>query len=149
MPALDLYHDIVVRALTADGWTITADPLRLRYGDRDLYVDVDPQRMTLGAEKAGRKIAVEVQSFLGRSQLCDLQGALGQYEIDRIVLSVADPDRRLYMAVPEHIHENVLSDRFGHFIVGQFNLRLLVFDDEQERITRWIESTDTARLSAE
>jgi XisH protein len=29
MPAKDLYHDIVVEALTADGWTITDDPLYL------------------------------------------------------------------------------------------------------------------------
>jgi hypothetical protein len=29
MPALDLYHDTVVKALTDDGWTITDDPLRI------------------------------------------------------------------------------------------------------------------------
>jgi hypothetical protein len=29
MPARNIYHDAVVQALTADGWTITDDPLRL------------------------------------------------------------------------------------------------------------------------
>lgn len=36
MPARDTYHDVVVKALTADGWTITHDPLPLVYGDQDL-----------------------------------------------------------------------------------------------------------------
>jgi XisH protein len=40
MPARDTYHDLVVRALEHDGWTITADPLRLTYGQRDVTVQV-------------------------------------------------------------------------------------------------------------
>ena len=44
MPAKDLYHDIVVAALTADGWVITDDPLQLRYQKRDLYVDLAAER---------------------------------------------------------------------------------------------------------
>ena len=31
MPAKNIHHDAVVRALTADGWTITHDPLTLSY----------------------------------------------------------------------------------------------------------------------
>jgi hypothetical protein len=147
--AKNIYHDAVVRALKADGWTITDDPLWLKYGGQDLYVDLGAERMTLGAEKAGRKIAVEVQSFLGRSQVRNLQEALGQYEMYRIVLAASQPDRALYMAVPEHIHESVLSDRFGRFIISELGLRILVFDHEQERIIKWIESTDTERSSAE
>ena len=40
MPARNVYHDAVIRALVADGWTITDDPLKLEYGDRKLYVDL-------------------------------------------------------------------------------------------------------------
>jgi hypothetical protein len=36
VPAKNIYHDAVVRALTADGWTITHDPLILTFGARDL-----------------------------------------------------------------------------------------------------------------
>jgi hypothetical protein len=67
VPARNIYHDIVVQALTADGWTITDDPLRLSYGGRDLFVDLGAERRTLAAEKAGQKIAVEIQSFLNPS----------------------------------------------------------------------------------
>ncbi len=34
MPARDFYHDAVKNALTKDGWTITHDPLTLRWGER-------------------------------------------------------------------------------------------------------------------
>lgn len=41
MPAKNIYHDLVVRALTADGWTITHDPLTLSFGGKDLFVDLE------------------------------------------------------------------------------------------------------------
>src|SRR5690242_15668708 len=35
MPVKNIYHDAVVRALMADEWTITHDPLVLSYGGKD------------------------------------------------------------------------------------------------------------------
>jgi hypothetical protein len=75
--ARNIYHDAVVHALTADGWTITDDPLRLEIGDRKLYVDLGAEQRAVAAERAGRKIAVEIHSFLGRSPVRDLQRRLG------------------------------------------------------------------------
>ena len=42
-------------------------PLTLSFGGKDLFVDLGAERPTLAAEKAGRRIAVEVQSFRGPS----------------------------------------------------------------------------------
>ena len=53
MPARNLYHDAVVAALEADGWTVTDDPLRRQYAGRDIYVDLGAEQNTLAAEKAG------------------------------------------------------------------------------------------------
>jgi hypothetical protein len=36
MPARDRYHDQVKNALTKDGWTITDDPLHVRWGKKDM-----------------------------------------------------------------------------------------------------------------
>ena len=47
MPALDLYHNAVKQALIKDGWIVTHDPLHLRWGRKDMYVD-------LGAKQIGR-----------------------------------------------------------------------------------------------
>ncbi len=44
MPERDLFHDVVKTALAKDGWTITHDPLFLRLGGVQMFID-------LGAEK--------------------------------------------------------------------------------------------------
>ena len=144
MPAKNIYHDSVVHALTADGWTITHDPLTLSFGGRDLFVDLGAERTAVGAERDGRKIAVEIQSFLGPSPVRSLQEAVGQYDVYRAVLSETEPGRLLYLAVPRHVDEELLSERFGQMIVARLQLRLLVFDKAQERVVRWIEPSVTA-----
>ncbi len=40
MPARDRYHNQVKTALQRDGWTITHDPLKLKWGAKDMYVDL-------------------------------------------------------------------------------------------------------------
>lgn len=45
MPARDLYHDAVKRALVKDGWTITDDPLHLKLGRKDMYIDLGACRL--------------------------------------------------------------------------------------------------------
>jgi hypothetical protein len=145
MPARNVYHDAVVRALVADGWTITDDPLKLEYGDRNLYVDLGAESATVGAEKSGRKIAVEIQSFLGLSPLRDLEEAVGQYQVYRAVLAATEPDRVLYLAAPRRTHETLLTEKLGQLIISRLGLRLLIFDDQTERVHQWIESSDTGR----
>jgi hypothetical protein len=39
MTAKDIYHDTVKKALIKSGWKITHDPLVLKWGSKDLYVD--------------------------------------------------------------------------------------------------------------
>ena len=138
MSARNIHHDTVVRALTADGWTITHDPYPLSYGGKELFVDLGAEEATVAAEKEGRRIAVEIQSFLGRSPVRSLEEAVGQYAVYRLLLAVNDPERLLYMAVSRGTYQGVLADPFGQLIVSELNLRVLVFDEKQERIVQWI-----------
>jgi hypothetical protein len=144
MPAKNIYHDCVARALTADGWTITHDPLTLSFGGKDLFVDLGAERAAIAAEKGSRRIAVEVQSFLGPSPVRDLQEAVGQYEVYRAILAETEPERVPYLAFAHRVQEGLLSERFGQVIVARLQLRLLIFDEAQERIIQWIEPSDTA-----
>ena len=98
MPVRNIYHDAVVHALTADGWTITHDPLTLSFGGKDLFVDLGAERTAIAAEKSGHRIAVEVHSFLNPSPVRDLQEAVGQFEIYQTVLAETEPDRLLHLA---------------------------------------------------
>ncbi|MBI1914829.1 MAG: XisH family protein [Planctomycetes bacterium] len=138
MPARNIYHDAVVHALTADGWTITDDPLTVSFGTRDLYVDLAAERVTVAAEKGTQRIAVEISSFLNPSPVRDLQEAVGQYAIYRALLTQGEPGRELYLAVPLRVYESLLSERFGQFIISQLQLRLLIFDVKAQRIIQWI-----------
>ncbi|MGC8644402.1 MAG: element excision factor XisH family protein [Isosphaeraceae bacterium] len=143
MPARNINHDAVVHALIEDGWTITHDPLTLSYGGRDLFVDLGAERVTLAAEKTGRKIAVEIQSFASQSPVRDLEEAVGQYEVYRAILAEMEPERQLFLAAPLRIHETFFEEKFGQFILSRLQLAVLVFDETQQRVVKWINSTDT------
>lgn len=138
MPARDLYHDAAVHSLVADGWKITDDPLLLSYGGKDLFIDLGAERITIGAEKDGQRIAVEIKSFLSPSVLRDLEEAVGQYEVYESVLSEMDPERRLYLAIPRRVYEGLFVERFGQLILEKLQLRLIVFDEVAQRIVKWV-----------
>lgn len=137
MPALDIYHDQVKHALIKDGWTITDDPLTIRFGRKVLYVDLAAQRL-LAAERAGSRIAVEIKSFVGRSDVLDLEQALGQFVLYAEVLAETDPDRILYLAVEEAAYEAVFEEPIGELLLLKKRLRVIVFDSDTEEIRRWI-----------
>lgn len=137
MPARDTYHDIVVRALEHAGWTITADPLWLTYGQRDLYVDLAAEQALLAAERAQRKIAVEIKSLADRSPMRALEQALGQFVVYRMVLQEQEPDRQLYLAIPEAMYQSLLSDGLGELAIRRLGLYMFTFDLITERIVQW------------
>ena len=137
MPKRDVFHDTVKRILIADGWSITHDPLVLPFGRRNVYVDLGAE-LPIGAEKAGRRIAVEVKSFLGVSDLRDLEQALGQFALYRFLLAREDPDRVLFLAITRGACENLFEDAAGRELAASEKLRLLVFDPETERLLEWI-----------
>jgi hypothetical protein len=57
----------------------------------------------------------------------------------RHVRGEQEPERVLYMAVSSDKYEEVLSDRLGQFIVNRMQVRLVIFDPQEERIIQWIE----------
>lgn len=90
MPARDIYHENVRNALIKDGWTITHNPYHLSFGRRDVYVDPGAGRM-LGAERGQERIAVEIKTFTGSSEIRDFETALGQYVFYRVLLNKPTP----------------------------------------------------------
>lgn len=118
MPARDRDHQHVRRALVNDGWTITHDPLRLRWGVRDLYVDLGAERL-LAAEKGERKIAVEIKTFGGPSVVDDLEKAVGQFAVYHDVLETLEPARELYLAVSESAFASAFEDPLGQLLLAR------------------------------
>jgi hypothetical protein len=110
MPARDIYHDAVKNALMADGWTITDDPLHMRWGQKDMYVDLGAKRL-LAAQQGERKIAVEIKSFISPSEMADLKDAIGGFVLYRAVMRLREPERILYLAVRDTIEDGCQGHR--------------------------------------
>ncbi len=77
MAKRDRYHYQAKRALERDGWTITHDPFALEIGEKGLLADLGAERL-ISAEKGLKKIVVEIKSFIGPSDVRDLEEAIGQ-----------------------------------------------------------------------
>jgi len=137
MPVRDIYHDNVKNALIKDEWTITHDPLTLKWGKKDMYVDLGAEKI-LAAEKEGRKIAVEVKSFVGPSEIEYLKNALGQYVLYHDILKRTDPDRILYLAIRKAVFLDLFEEPVGKLLLENKRVRLIVFDHRTEEIVQWI-----------
>jgi len=137
MPAKDIFHDCVKTALIKDGWEITHDPLSLRIGKKDLFIDLGAEKL-LAAEKNNQRIAVEIKSFISASGMRDLENAIGQYIVYQNVLSVTSPERLLYLAIRESVFVNLFQDELGKLLLERQALKILTFDPELEAVTQWI-----------
>jgi hypothetical protein len=135
MPAKDLFHDNVRNALEKDGWTITADPYTLSWGKASLFVDLAAERF-IAAEKENEKIAVEIKSFVGRSQTAELEKALGQFSLYS-VMKRTDAERILYLAVPDTVFGDLFEGEKGEIVMSDERLKVFCFSAESEEILKW------------
>jgi predicted RecB family endonuclease len=76
MAAKDVFHEAVRKGLEKEGWVITDDPLKLQVGGVEMYVDLGAEKI-IAAEKDGKKIAVEIKSFIGPSNISEFHTAIG------------------------------------------------------------------------
>jgi len=127
----------VKSALQKDGWTITHDPFPLQIGKKRLSADLGAERL-ISAEKGTQKIVVEVKSFVGRSDVKDLEQALGQYVLYRQILDETGIEHSLYLAVSRETFNSVFTIELGQVLLKNQIIKLVVFDDESEAILQWI-----------
>jgi hypothetical protein len=139
MPAKDIFHEPFVHALVKEGWTITHDPLIIPFGKRELLVDIGAERL-VAAERDGKRIAVEIKSFISKSAVQDLKEALGQFVLytDALDDSPADADRVLFLAIRQETYNDVFDDDAGQKLIRRGRIRLIVFDSVREEIRKWI-----------
>ncbi|MCG9886384.1 MAG: XisH family protein [Cyanobacteria bacterium] len=134
--AKDLFHQSVRNALEKDEWLITDDPLSLKLGGVDLYIDLGAEKL-LAAERAGQKIAVEIKTFEGRSEIAEFHLALGQFLNYRLALQLSEPDRELFLAIPQIIYETFFSLEFIKTSITNYQIKLLVYEPSTETIVLW------------
>lgn len=138
MPNRDRYHTVVRRALEKDGWSITHDPLRLRWGKQDMYVDLGAEKLLL-AVKGQQQIAVEIKTFGSPSSIADAQQSLGQYFIYLAVIKRSEPQRKLDLALHEEIYQDFFTEPLGEILLSDYKVPLIIFDPDHEVIVQWID----------
>jgi hypothetical protein len=138
MSANNIFHNVVRIALEKDGWIITHDPLSVKVDEIDFYIDLGAERV-LAAQKAGQKIAVEIKSFLGASEVSDFYVALGQTLTYRSALRKKYPNRVLYLAISEDIYQDFFVKPFIQEVIVEYQLKLLIFSPIKEEVLLWKE----------
>ncbi|NEO81145.1 XisH family protein [Moorena sp. SIO4G3] len=136
MAAKDLFHDAVKQALLKDDWIITADPLKIKIEGVKLEIDLAADKI-IAAQKAERKIAVEIKSFLNTSAITDFHAALGQFLNYRLALQMSESDRILYLGVPVDTFESFFQEKLPQEAVKVYQVKLLIYNPVEEVIMEW------------
>jgi len=137
MSTRDLYHDLVKNALRNDGWRVTYDAMPLK-GRTVSEATEDWTTQLLAAEKDERKIAVAVNSFIGRSDLAALTQALEQLAGSRARLQAMESDHVLYLAVRQATYHDGFASAEGTLLLARQHIQLLVFAPRTETIVQWV-----------
>lgn len=135
--ALDKIHNAVKNALIKDGWTITADPLKIVYKEFRVLADLGAEK-AFAAERGNEKIAVEIKSFRGRSKVNDFENALGQYRLYKRLLKFTEPERETYLAVDSSIYEKFFTGVGVQDVLAEEEMSLVIVKIETEEILLWI-----------
>ncbi|MHC5936520.1 XisH family protein [Nostoc sp.] len=137
MPAKDIYHDAVKNALIKDSWIIIAEPYFLQYEDAELYADLFVEKALL-AEQEGRKIVVKIKSFISPSPMRDFENALGQYILYRDILQLASKNYKIYLAIRDTVFDTFFQRKSIQAVVKLQQIEFIIFNNEREEITLWI-----------
>ncbi|MEY3328140.1 MAG: hypothetical protein RLZZ115_1021 [Cyanobacteriota bacterium] len=144
--AKDIFHQQVRNALIKDGWNITHDPLTIRISESiKLQIDLAAES-AIGAEKDSEKIAVEIKSFIGDSDISSFHTALGQYLHTALgqylnycqALEEKEPERIVYLAIPSETYEDFFQLSFIQRALRRYQVKLIIYDPKLEEIKQWI-----------
>ena len=72
---------------------------------------------------------MEVKSFVGQSDVKDLEQALGQYIVYQQIIDANDENRLLYLAITQLTYNNVFSIEIGQILIKNKIIKLIVFDE--------------------
>ena len=134
--ARDLYQNNVRQALEKDGWHITHDPYPVRIEDVGYEIDLGAE-MLITAQKDSHKIAVEIKSFAGPSTINEFHKAVGQFNDYYVALLIQEPERVLYLAVPEDIWNRFFQKVVIQKSLERIGAKIIVYNPTQNIITAW------------
>jgi hypothetical protein len=137
MAKKDFFYYTVKRALEKDQWIITNDPLTLKVGGIQVEIDLGAENL-IAADKNGEKIAVEIKSYIQPSATSEFHTSVGQYINYRKALEKKEPERTLFLAIPDDIYETFFNLPFIREVISENNIKIITYDPEEEIMVKWI-----------
>ncbi len=135
--ARDLYHESVKKALIKEQWDITHDPLSFKLGNTQVQIDLGAERI-IAAERGKDKIAIEIKTFINQSFITALYEAVGKYVVYRNVLRLLQPERELYLALPEDIYHRFFGEPVITKTMEEEKFKLVIYNQTTQIITQWL-----------
>lgn len=80
----------------------------------------------------------QIKTFRNPSPIVDLEQAIGQYSLYEDVLHIVEPERILYLAIPEEAFTEIFSEPIGQLALQNRIKRAFTFAPDTEEIVQWI-----------
>lgn len=135
--ARDKFHNLFRKALENEGWNVTHDPLRLKTGRIPVLIDLGAERI-LAAEKGEEKVAIEIKTFGNPSFITAFYEAVGKYIVYQEAIQILEPNRLLYLALPDDVYEGFAEDLLIDSVFQRHQFRIVTYDSEHQIIVKWI-----------
>jgi hypothetical protein len=136
--AKDFFYDIFKEILLSSGWKITHDPYQVRVGSIGYEIDFGAEKL-IGAEKDDKKIAIELKSFVGPSNINEFHKAVGQFNDYFVILEILDPSRILYLAIPEKIWNTFFQEIVIQKAIQRVQAKVIIYNPSTKKIVKWID----------
>ena len=114
----------------------TCIPYYVEIGDTSFHVDLGAEKL-IAAKKGMEKIAVEIKGFFGPSLTSEFHTALGQFLNYSLAIQHKEPERKLYLAIPENVYVEFFQSTFVKMAISHYGISLVVFNPDSNEIVKW------------
>ena len=73
----------------------------------------------------------------------ELEQAIGQYVLYGLLLNRIDPERKIYLAIPDKAYQELFTEAIGELVISDLPLRLVVIDMQKAEVKKWIPARPT------
>lgn len=113
---------------------IVDENYRLTVDERLVYlIDILAEKYVV-ATKETEWIIVEVKSFIKPSKTNEFHAAIGQYITYHTALEYLGIERKLYLAIPVKVYNDLFQFPFIQYLIEKYNINLLPFHPSKKLI---------------
>nr|WP_236117024.1 XisH family protein [Hassalia byssoidea] len=81
---------------------------------------------------------MRLKNFEVEKAIADLEQAIGQYVLYRLLLNRVDPEREIYLAISDITYDEIFNEPIGEVVISDLPMQLLVVDVEKIKVKLWI-----------